>query len=229
VWSSERACNLPPISPRRYSALESHAAASLVGLETRTEPGDAGAVDDPFEKRQVHTAHELGVLAGEGMEGAVVEHDIAALRSRLVAMVDKDVDDLRPRPTRVRPNGAPAFLGDLAKVAAGAHSPDQQLPGQLVAPRRNAHLDARVGRSIELGRSAGARPAPTSRAAVLEDEEPVGNQTVEVELGSVEGDADGRRRLLAADRCRRRGDEPIQRPPYGITEGGRSIELGVKV
>jgi len=163
------------------------------------------------------------------MEGAVVEHDIAAFGSRLIPVIDKDVDHLLPRSTRIRPNGAPAFFGDGAEIAASAHGLDEQLPRQLVTARREADLHAGVSRSVELGRTAGTRPAPTSRAAVLEDEEPVGNQTVEVELGSVEGDADGRRRLLAADRCRRRGDEPIQRPPYGITEGGRSIELGVKV
>ena len=85
-----------------------------MGLESRTELPGPGAVDNAFEKRQVHPAHQLRVLAGQSMERAVVEHDIAALGSRLVAVIDEDVDNGRPRWARPRATRAPPLLGDVA-------------------------------------------------------------------------------------------------------------------
>jgi len=85
-----------------------------MGLESRTELPGPGAVDNAFEKRQVHPAHQLGVLLGKCMERTVVENHIAALGARLIAVVSEDVDNGRPRWARPRANRAPPLLGDVA-------------------------------------------------------------------------------------------------------------------
>ena len=209
--------------------LQPHAAPILIGFEPGADLLDSETADHAFQERQVHAAHEIGVLAGQGVEGAVVEHEVTALSARLVSVLGKDVDDGRPSPARLRASGAPADLGHVAELAAGGDGLEQQLPGQLVAALGKADLHPGVSPAVQLGGSAGARPAAPSRAAVLEDEKSIGDQTVEMELGDVVGDADARRRLLPPDRSRRRADEPIQRTADGITEGSRSIELGIEI
>src|SRR4051794_39455038 len=70
-----------------HSALnDTHAALSRRRFEFRGELGGADPIEDAFNERKIHAAHEVGLFVGERMERAVGEGDAVPVRERLEAL-----------------------------------------------------------------------------------------------------------------------------------------------
>lgn len=86
------------------------------GGEMSGQPGGAETVQEPVEQAQVHSAHELGMFLGQGVEGAVSENDLVAFGVWLVAVSLERVQ-----------------RGDLRVLIAGGRTRSlSQLPAELV-------------------------------------------------------------------------------------------------
>jgi hypothetical protein len=204
------------------------------------------AVEEAFDEREVHPAHELGLLVGQRVERAVGEGDVVAGGAGFVALSTQRVDDafddlaLRRLPTRSYVSGAEVaagFSGDavqcLADGAVGTlgvrDGASQELSGQVVAALGQADFQITVGASVELGGAPGARTAATLWPSVLRFEEAVLDESVEVELGDMVGDADSGGGLVAADRRTLSDDEAVQGAPHRYTETGEPVEPSVEI
>ena len=67
------------------------AAEPFLGGELRGEPLRAEPFEDTVDEREVHAAHELGVLGGQAVEGTVGEADLPVGDAGLVPVVGEDV------------------------------------------------------------------------------------------------------------------------------------------
>ena len=197
------------------SVADLDAAVAGAGIEHCGQLGRSGAVEDALHERQVHAADQLGLVLGRRVEGAVRQRRAVgpATSSKPAAA------RARSRQSRcLAPAGRGRLAGDLVEGVADrraaslgpGHGRRQQPGRQLVAALGKADLDLHVGPPIALGRSARTRPTPSHRPPVLGRQQPVVDETVEVELGHVVGDPYAGGRLLPGDRVGLRGDEAVQ-------------------
>jgi hypothetical protein len=70
---------------------EAHTAPSWGGVKPGFEAGSFEAVQEANHEPEVHTADEIGVLLGEGVEGAVGQSQSRGIGAWLIAILAKHV------------------------------------------------------------------------------------------------------------------------------------------
>ena len=196
----------------------------------------------PVKQIEVHPADEGAVLLGEGVEGAVGQHDVAAAHVRFEPVVLEDPEQrLPPLPLAgLATDGGERLLADLP---AGRHCrvPDRPIDAhaldrgafhrlgeqparQVVAPPREREFDGGVRPPVHLRRAARARARPSAEPFEPHRGQAGVDQLVEVEGGDGPGHAERLGRLVPADLVPL-DEEAVRRLGDRVIESGDAVHL----
>jgi hypothetical protein len=101
----------------------------------------------------------------------------------------------------------------------------EDLPGQVVVPRRQRDRDLPRGTPVELRRSSRARAAPTRQPPELRVQQSLLHQLVQVELRGVPGQVDALSGLVPAHRFRLGSDVEVERAARRLGERADPADL----
>src|SRR5690606_18027006 len=101
----------------------------------------------------------------------------------------------------------------------------EQSRRQLVATRRQCHVELPPRSTVELRRAAGPRSAPSGQSPERGFEQPLLGEAVEVEARDAARNPRRGRRLVAADLAAGRRHVTEERAPHRITQECEAAEL----